>query len=232
LTVTGKSTLGGNVTTTGEQSYSDLVTLGANSTLAAGNNHIILTGGVNGNGHALGLTSSEGNPDAIQTGAISGVTNLTVSGRTTLNGNVSTTGTQSYVGRVTLAGNTTLQGTSLSFTNLYTNTHAVTLRTNALSISDSVVGAAGSTATFTSFSDTGSISVEESLPINANTLQLTQATLNEFQGLSSITIGDSAGTYTIAFGDFVLPTTTRVRSAGNISFDKLDGAKALDVQAS
>ncbi len=104
LTVTGKSTLGGNVTSTGDQSYSDVVKLGANVQLDAGSAKIALAG-VDGSTRNLTLKSTNASADAIKTtGAIGNVAALTVTGKSTLGGNVTTTGKQSYGDAVTLGG--------------------------------------------------------------------------------------------------------------------------------
>ncbi len=234
FTVTGKSTLGGNVTT-GEQRYDGLVTLGANTILnAAGGNKIALNAGVDGNGRSLGLTSTNAAADAIKTtGDIGGVTNLTVTGNSSLGGNVTTSGTQTYTAKATLATAANLQGTSLSFNNLDATGQALGVRTNALTISGTVTGTNGSTAKFEPLLNTGAISVAGGLAAAPNTLQLSQAVLNKFQNFNSITIGSTANAYTIGFGDFVMPTATIVRSnGGSISFAKLDGAKSLDARTS
>ncbi|RZL11193.1 MAG: filamentous hemagglutinin N-terminal domain-containing protein, partial [Rubrivivax sp.] len=232
FTVAGKSTLGGNVTS-GEQRYDGLVTLGANAILnAAGGNKIALNAGVDGNGKSLGLTSTNATADAIKTtGDIGGVTNLTVTGRSTLGGNVTTTGTQTYTGKTTLGTAANLQGTSLSLADLDATGVAIGLRANALTISGTVTGTGASTATFEALSNTGTISVAGGALTGPSTLQLSQALLNKFQNFGSITIGSTLNAYNIAFGDFVMPTATIVRSStGNISFARLDGAKSLDAR--
>ena len=109
LGVTGQATLGGDVITTGNQSYSGKVTLSSNATLDAGTAKVSLGGGANGGTHDLVLKSSHADADAISTGAaVSNVAALTVTGQSTLGGNVTTTGNQSYSGQLTLASNATL----------------------------------------------------------------------------------------------------------------------------
>ena len=106
--VSGTTSLGANVTTSGTQTYSGAVTLLVNtiltgttittgSTLAGGANSLTVTG------------------NAVTGGVINGVTNFSVSGTTSLGANVTTTGTQTYSGAVTLLVNTILTGTDPTF---------------------------------------------------------------------------------------------------------------------
>ena len=120
---------GGSITTTGDQTYSGTITLGANTVLAGVN---LTLAGVVGAGFDLTLDAS-----GLTTlgGAISGIHMLTsnsggtttVAGTisaTTVNmvdpvtldgGSVTTTGTQTYTGAVTIAANTTLTGATITF---------------------------------------------------------------------------------------------------------------------
>ena len=103
LSVQGASTLGGNVTTTGDQSYTGMTTLASNVTLDATAAKVSLAG-VTGATHDLTVKSGNAAADAIQTtAAISGVAALSLQGKTTLGANVGTTGAQDYTGAVTLA---------------------------------------------------------------------------------------------------------------------------------
>ncbi|HEX7385287.1 MAG TPA: hypothetical protein VF291_13305, partial [Burkholderiaceae bacterium] len=102
LAVNGKSTIGADITTSGNQSFSDAITLGADATLDAGAGTIALTS-LDGAGHGLALSSSNAAASAIaNSGAISGVSTLAVNGKSTLGGDVTTTGNQTYTGLVTL----------------------------------------------------------------------------------------------------------------------------------
>src|SRR5690606_6663929 len=86
LTVTGKSTLGGNVTTTGNQDYDGALTLGSSAvTLDAGANKVALKGVVDGNAQNLTLVSTHADANAISTtSTVSNVAALTVTGKSTL----------------------------------------------------------------------------------------------------------------------------------------------------
>ncbi len=229
LNVQGKSTLGANVTTTGNQAYTDTTTLGANVQLNAGAGTITLAA-VDGGTHNLTVVSSNVAADAIKTtGAITNAAVLSVQGQATLGGNVTTTGGQTYDSTLTLAAPVNLKGADLNLNNLAAGANNVGLRADAITLTGTATGTAN--ATFEPLSDTGSISVAGGLPAGAGTLQLSQALLDKFSTYQSIVVGNAANAYTVGFGDFVLPTKTVVRSStGAVTFAKLDGAFALEAQ--
>ncbi|MDI1258122.1 filamentous hemagglutinin N-terminal domain-containing protein [Aquabacterium sp.] len=229
LSVQGKSTLGADVTTTGNQTYTGTTTLGANAQLNAGAAKLALAA-VDGGTNNLTLVSSNAAADAVKTtGAITNTAALSVQGKVTLGGDVTTTGGQTYDSAVTLAAPVTLKGDSLSLTSLAAGINDVGLRADTITLTGAATGTAN--AIFEPLSDTGSISVAGGLPVAANTLQLSQALLDKFSTYQSIVVGSAANAYTIGFGDFVLPTKTVVRSAsGAVTFAKLDGAFALEAQ--
>jgi filamentous hemagglutinin family protein len=106
LSVSGTSNIGANVTSTGTQIYAGAVTLSGGdrtlagstvntqSTLAGGNNALIITGA------------------ADIDGALSGLTNLSVAGASNIGANVTTSGTQTYTGAVTVSAASTLSTTN------------------------------------------------------------------------------------------------------------------------
>jgi filamentous hemagglutinin family protein len=134
LTVNGTTTLDGNVTTTGVQSYTGAVTLGANAQLVANSTNTnsgsaatvtfgsTITGG--GFGLTIGNTSGPVLTNAIFDGDVAGVSALDVTGTTLLDGNITTSGAQSYTGAVTLEAATQLVANS-------TNTNSGTAATVA-----------------------------------------------------------------------------------------------------
>ncbi|NDA96228.1 MAG: hypothetical protein EBY03_08935, partial [Actinobacteria bacterium] len=91
LSISGPSTLGANVTTSGTQTYTGAVTLSAAVTLTGST----ITNSSTITGATYSLTET-GN--AVVNGAISGVNVLSISGTSTIGADVSTTGTQSYTG--------------------------------------------------------------------------------------------------------------------------------------
>ena len=132
LSVSGSTSLGGNVTTTAGQTYLEPVTLTAlNITLAGSTLNASPTAGAvfSGAGNTLNLRFSSGaNLGAITTlGALNG----TGTGTYTLNGNVATSGAQTYDGTATLATDVALSGTTLNASPaagaVFTGAHALTL---------------------------------------------------------------------------------------------------------
>jgi hypothetical protein len=115
LTVTGGTTNlnAGNVTTTGNQTYSNLVNLGGDKTLTCDiNATITINGTYTGGNAALTISGS-----ATLGAAVTGVTTLTVTGLiANIFANVTTTLAQTYNADLTLeAAATTLAGTTITF---------------------------------------------------------------------------------------------------------------------
>ncbi|MBI3069367.1 MAG: hypothetical protein HYY79_10975 [Betaproteobacteria bacterium] len=160
------------VTTTGNQTYNDPVTLGANSTLAStGAGTIQFASTLNG-GFAL-TVNTVGN--TIFTGAVGGgpaLASLTTDavGATQINGgSVTTTAAQTYGDPVTLGADTTFTGVNVSFNNTLNSSganRAVTVNDSGTTIFGGVIGgvlplaslttdAPGTTAINTSTTTTG-----------------------------------------------------------------------------
>ena len=102
---------GGAITTAGNQTYGDTVTLGANTVLR-GITPTFAATAVAGGGFDLALNFSGA---TTVNGTFTGIKNLASGngGGTTLSGTVSTTGTQSYDDAITLGGATTLTSAGL-----------------------------------------------------------------------------------------------------------------------
>ena len=120
LSVTGPTTLAGNVTTTGAQTYNSAVTLGATGTLTTSNNAVDFASTVNAaTAGVQGLTVAAGNATVAFNDVVGGtaaLASLTVTGPTTLARNVTTTGAQTYNSAVTLGSSNTLQTTDTAIT--------------------------------------------------------------------------------------------------------------------
>ncbi len=110
----------GNVTTTGDQTYTGPSVLGAATTLTSNTNGTITLGAVTG---AQTLTvSSAGTGSVVFAGAVgagtgNALTSLEVTGGTAINlngGSITTSGGQTYTGPVLLGAATTLTGTTLT----------------------------------------------------------------------------------------------------------------------
>ena len=105
LDVTGTTTLGANVTTTGAQTYNSFVILGANAALTGG--ALNLVGTIDG-AQSLTLNGSSVTLDGA-IGSSTALTSLSVTGPTALNGGgVTTTGAQTYNNAVTLGADTAI----------------------------------------------------------------------------------------------------------------------------
>src|SRR6185437_8998394 len=108
----GAVTLGGNVTTTGAQSYTGAVLLGGNATLQTTNSNVSFGSTVdNATGTAETLTISAGS-GATSLGTVSAASLATNTGTTTLNGNITTTAGQTYTGAVLLGSGVALNATN------------------------------------------------------------------------------------------------------------------------
>jgi hypothetical protein len=131
LTVSGTADLGGDVTTAGEQTYGDTVTLTASVQLLgsdtdADGEAIDFGGPVLGGGNSLTIVGGAGFADAvsgvnalqadrIDSESTIAAGTLTVSGTADLGGDVTTAGEQFYGDTVTLTASVRLQGTNLIF---------------------------------------------------------------------------------------------------------------------
>ena len=103
LTANSKISLGGNVTTTGSQTYADAVTIANNPTLSGSD--IIFNNTVDGSSD---LTVNAVNGYVTFNNAIgktTPLTSLTANSKISLGGNVTTTGSQTYADAVTIANN-------------------------------------------------------------------------------------------------------------------------------
>ena len=158
----GTTTLnGGTFTTTGSQTYSEVVNLGADTSLVG--TTVSFPIGVGGAGNDLSLDFS-GGATTLASGFGGGtIKNLSLAntsgGTTTISGSVTTTGTQTYKNAVTLeSGSITLTGVGISFDSTITGNNAsgddliitdtaTTTLAGALTQVDNLTFTAGATAT-------------------------------------------------------------------------------------
>ncbi|MBU3608906.1 filamentous hemagglutinin N-terminal domain-containing protein, partial [Polynucleobacter nymphae] len=188
LSVSGSSSLGGDITTTGTQQYTGPVTLtGTGATRTLQGSAITIGSTLAGGENSLTITGN-----LVTGGAITDVTNLSVSGSSSLGGDITTSGTQGYSGPVTLSGTgttRTLQGTSI------TTSSTIAGGANALTITgNAIFGGAITNVTNLSVSGTTSIAADITTTgiqgySGAVTLTGTGAT-RTLQG-SAITIGST-----------------------------------------
>ncbi|WP_114417029.1 beta strand repeat-containing protein [Marinospirillum perlucidum] len=111
LSATGTTSLGGNITTSGDQTYTGAITLTGSSatrTLTAGAGQLITaTGGITGGSNSLVIQTADFQLDSTA----SGLNSFTTAGTATLNADLTSTGAQSYQNLVL---NAALSGSSVS----------------------------------------------------------------------------------------------------------------------
>ena len=159
---------GGTVTTSGNQTLSGTVSLGANTTLKSSNVTTTAGSTVAGAGNSLTLTGN-----ASLGGDVSGVSALGVSGTTKLAGNISSTGNQTYSGSITLANDVKLSASS--------NTAQIT--SNGTLNSDGTarnlnISATGTNATVAINQALGQSAALQSLNISARNINLNGGSVN------------------------------------------------------
>ena len=143
----GTTQLGGNVTTSGSQTYDDALQLNGNAVLSG--SALNLAGSVDG-AHALAVNGSASVTLGGPIGAGMALASLSVGGPLQLNaGSVSTSGTQSYVGPTTLGAATTLSAASIAFGNTLDGGFALTTQSAGPTSFAGAVGAATPLASLT-----------------------------------------------------------------------------------
>jgi len=194
---------GGAVTTTGAQSYSDAVTLGANTILAStGSGNITLGSTVDG---AFSLTVNTAGTTTFG-GAVGGTTALTslttnAGGSTNISaGSITTTGAQTYNDAVTLGANDTLTSTSsgnIGFASTINGGFGLTVNTAGTT---SFTGAVGGTTALASLTTDAAGSTS----LNGGSVVTTGAqTYNDAVTLGANTTLTSSGSGNITFASTV-----------------------------
>jgi mucin-19 len=134
LSVSGASTLAGDITTSGTQLYSGAVTLSGDRALIGS---IITTNGITGGANGLTITGN-----AIFNDVVNGVTNLSVSNASTLAGDITTSSAQRYSGAVTLSGgDRTLTGAGISLTGTVNGAFGLIINDSGATTISSAIGA-------------------------------------------------------------------------------------------
>ena len=151
----GTTQLGGNVTTSGAQTYSDALQLSGNAVLTG--TILNLAGSVDG-AHSLAVNGSAGVTLGSTIGAGTALTSLSTSGPLQLSaGAVTTTGAQSYTGKTTLGAATTLTASSIAFGDTVGGAFGLTLQSPGTT---SFAGAVGATTALASLSANGAGAVQ------------------------------------------------------------------------
>ena len=219
---------GGAITTTGFQTYSDAVVLGADTTLTG--TTPTFSAGVTGAGHDLtlnfsGITAIDAN--------FTGIKNLTTNaaGTTTLSGAITTTGTQIYNDAISLITDTILTGTTSVFSGGVTGANhdltlnfggTTTIGADFTGIKNLTTNASGTTSLSGAITTSGTQTFNDAVNLSANT------SLNAGAGITfggtlngAFSLGLTAGTGAITFvgtvGNSADLTSLIVSSAADIS---------------
>ncbi|MEI8020432.1 MAG: hypothetical protein WCH39_19675, partial [Schlesneria sp.] len=210
-TGSGVTDLNGSVTTTGTQTYSGPVLLGANARLTTTDSNVTFGSTIDG---AYALSVAAGSGTVIYNGAVGGTVALSAlnnigSGTVDLNGNVTTTGAQKYLVSVVLGANDTLKTTNsnVTFGSTVDGPYALTV-------------------------DAGTGTVKYNGPVGGGTRL---ASLSDTGGGASLLNGNVTTTGNQTYHGAVLLTSNDTLTStnnGNVTFDStVDGPYALTVAA-
>ncbi|HTZ50406.1 MAG TPA: FlgD immunoglobulin-like domain containing protein, partial [Spirochaetia bacterium] len=221
---------GGAITTTGGQTYTGAVTLGAATTLTGGAGQLVWFQGTLDGGHTFAVVTANARFDAA-VGATA-LSSISVAGTTAMNGGaITTTGGQTYTGAVTLGADTTLAsaaGQLVSFGSTVNGAHALAVSVanasfggtvgNSQPLSSLSVGGTTAIAT-TGITTTGVQTYTGAVTLGAST---TLSTTNAAVGFSSTVNAASAGTQglTLALGSGTATASSTIGLAaaiGNLS---------------
>lgn len=215
----------GSVTTTGNQTYDDAVTLGADTTLNSTGAGLLRFGSTVNGAQALALNT--GGTTRFN-GAVGGTTALTsvttdATGTTIMNGStIATTGAQTYNDAVTLNNNTTLSSSGsgdIKFTTTVDGGKTLDVNTAGVTTFGGAVG--GTTALTSVTTDTGG-----STAINGGAVTTTGAqNYGDAVTLGTATTLTSTGNNTIRFRSTLDGgNTLSIVTGGNTRFDGAVGA--------
>jgi len=205
---------GGAVTTAGDQSYGDAVTLGANTVMTGSAVSFVTVDGDN-----FDLTLDFSMLTVVDAAVLTNINDFAAGGggTTRIDSNFQTTGTQTYHDSVTLAVDTTLTGTTIT---LNAGADATTAGMEALQIAGNLVIGNGAG------DDLGASAALEFLTVSGTT------TINSDRVASDTVTTAGLQTYTGAVT--LAGTDTRLTSTGggNITFHStIDGTESLTVSS-
>ena len=167
----GTTQLNTNVTTTGDQTYNDTLTLQADITLTGSNINFQNT--IDGN-QALTVNSSGTTHFESAVGGTTALASLITdaAGVTEINENVTTTGNQNYNDAVILQADITLNGNDINFQNTIDGNQALTVNASGTTHFESAVG--GTTALASLITDAAGVT-----EINGNVTTTANQTYND-----------------------------------------------------
>ncbi|THD04853.1 beta strand repeat-containing protein, partial [Rhodanobacter lindaniclasticus] len=206
----GSTLLGGNITTSGTQTYNDVVTLGSNAVLTTTNSAVNFAGTVdNATTTARALTVNAGSGAVTFGGAVgSDPTNGALGALIVNSTGLTSFGNVAAASLATNAGGSTLLGGNITTSGTQTYNDAVTLGSNAvLTTTNSAVNFAGTVDNATT--------TARALTVNAGTGAVTfggavggDTTNGALDGLTTHSGSWSAGTLNIGSGGLSVTTTT------------------------
>jgi hypothetical protein len=219
------------ITTTGNQTYSDAITLGADTTLTG--TTPTFSAGVTGTGKDLTLNFS-----GITTidATFTGIKNLTTngSGTTSLSGAITTTGTQIYNDAITLGADTILTGTTSGFSGGVTGANhdltlnfggTTTIGADFTGIKNLTTNSSGTTSLSGDITTTGTQTFNDAVTLSANT------TLNS---AADITFGSTlnGATFNMNINAGGLALTNNVSNIKTLSIENIVAAGAITLMGS
>ncbi|ULU24216.1 autotransporter-associated beta strand repeat-containing protein [Dyella terrae] len=221
VTATTGATLGGNVSTSGAQTYNAAVTLDNNTTLSSSSGNVTLSSSVDG---TYGLTIHAGGNAALggAVGSLTPLNSLSVSGNSgiTLGGNVTTTGAQIYSNGVTLLGNVTATSAgngAINFSSTVNGNYALNANTGgAVSFGGAISGLTSLSTNSGSFTATNALNIAGPLSITTLNSAITQSQGFTVAGASSFSAGDAAITLNNISNQFTGAVSLSNTGANNV----------------
>src|SRR5208282_3510750 len=146
----------------GNQTYTGAVTLGAGTTLTTTGNSVDFVSTVTGNSHSLAIGVSGSDLTSVTFGgAVSGLTTLNDYGTSAINGgSIASSGNQTYTGAVTLGAGTTLTttGNTVDFVSTVTgNSHSLAIGVSGSDLTSATFG--GAVSGLTTLNDYGTTDI-------------------------------------------------------------------------
>ena len=218
LTVSGTADIdGGNITTTGIQTYTGRVELGADTSL----NGSTITFGSTLNGASAGQQSLAITGDVVFNNVVGGSSSLeflTVSGQTALDGgDVTTAGIQTFTGATTLGADTVLTGTNVSFGSTLNGGQNLTINASGQTSFGSTVGNSSALASLTT-------DANGNVTFNGNVTTVGTQTFNDAATLLAGATFESTGDADITFSSTLNGAQVlTVNTSGNTTFGGIVG---------
>ena len=217
VSITGNTNInGGSVFTSGLQTYTGGVTLGAATQLNSGTD-VIMSSSLNGGGNTLTLTNTGANSAIV--GSISNLAGLTKSGAgtLTLSGSNTYTGTTLLSAGILVINNTNALGSAVSFSSGVTVTNGTTISINGVN----VIAPSPLTLNGTGTSSNGALVSNGTSGYVGNVILNTNSTISDTGTLTLSGIVSGAALTKIGAGTLVLSNAGNSYGATNINVGTL-----------